>query len=85
MNVSCSIKLFAEGTKCYGTIGDCANVIASQHDSGHVHNWSSKWLSIFNKCNVIHLGRNNTKAIYCIGMESAWQLFQQWSINVTSI
>jgi hypothetical protein len=63
-----SVKLFADDVKIYAVINDINDVAIFQAGLDALHAWSADWqlpISI-QKCNILHLGRNNNNYTYSV-------------------
>jgi hypothetical protein len=65
-SVGSNILKFADDTKIYSVVANRDDVARLQDDLKNLCYWSKEWLMLFNiaKCKVMHLGRNNVKAVY---------------------
>ena len=63
-----AIKLlkFADDTKVFRVVPTKNDIYRLQQDLLNLCNWSQDWLMLFNvdKCKVMHIGLNNSKANY---------------------
>ena len=66
---SSGLKLFAEDTKFYKSVGQASDHEALQRDLDALLRWSEKWQLSFNhsKCKSLHLGSRNTNHTYHMG------------------
>ena len=66
--VNTLLKIFADDTKSYSKLKSIADKYLLQTSCDNLVEWSIHWLLGFNcdKCNVLHLGKNNPKYEYTI-------------------
>ena len=66
--VNTLLKFFADDTKSYSKLKSIADKYLLQTSCDNLVKWSVHWLLGFNcnKCNVLHLGKNNPKYDYTI-------------------
>ena len=64
--VSSGLKLFADDTKLYRSVGQASESEALQRDLDALLGWSEKWQLPFNqsKCKSLHLGPRNANHLY---------------------
>ena len=62
------LKIFADDTKNYSKVVDDSDRLMMQTNCDNLVQWSIDWLLGFNcdKCNVLHLGKNNPRYTYTI-------------------
>ncbi len=60
------ILKFADDTKLFGRVGTEDDINSLREDLSKLVGWSKEWLMLFNvdKCQVLHLGYGNGKAVY---------------------
>jgi hypothetical protein len=66
-NIKCNVKIFADDVKLYSPIHN-SDSSSLQSDLNKVLEWSKTWMLPLNldKCNILHLGHSNKKAIYSL-------------------
>ena len=62
------LKIFADDTKVYSEINSEEDRNKLQSTIDQMVKWTDKWMIKFNgdKCNILHLGKNNSKNQYLI-------------------
>ena len=65
-SVSTNLLKFADDTKVFHAVPNSKEIDRLQMDLGNLCKWSHDWLMLFNidKCKVMHIGHNNSKAKY---------------------
>lgn len=68
LGIVSSILKFADDTKIYVRVRTSQDIEALRRDLETLCEWSEKWQMPFNidKCKVMHFGRNNVEAKYCM-------------------
>ena len=64
--VTCKLLKFADDTKLFQVVATKQDIDKLQEDLINICKWSKEWLMLFNqdKCRVMHIGFNNTRAEY---------------------
>ena len=72
-DVSCSIALFADDSKCFKQITTVNDCIDLQNDLNVLFLWSKKWQMAFNasKCKVLSITRSRSPIMYDYSMNHA--------------
>ncbi len=70
-NIANFVSLFADDTKLFGKSTTAADCTSLQSDLHKLQQWSETWNLKFNKekCQTLHLGKNNGKNIYIMGSQ----------------
>ena len=65
-SVCSNLLKFADDTKVFSVVPTQNDIDRLQRDLLNLCNWSQDWLMLFNvdKCKVMHIGLNNSKAKY---------------------
>ena len=68
-NLTSRVLKFADDTKLYRAIASNHDILNFSSDKNQLYCWSKEWQMLFNveKCKVMHMGANNTNALYKMG------------------
>ena len=67
--IECLSKIFADDAKVYNQVISQQDKVELQNNINNIDSWTEDWLLGLNydKCNILHLGKNNPHQTYTIG------------------
>jgi len=67
-NILSKVLKFADDTKLISAVATAQDITNVTNDLHNLASWSDDWMMLFNtdKCHVLHLGRDNSRAKYCL-------------------
>ena len=83
-NVSNKIWKFADDTMLMGRVDSEESVRLLQEDLNELFRWSEEWLMLFNieKCNVMHMGFNNKRSVFNLGVKVLGSIVVEKNLGV---
>jgi len=67
-NILSKVLKFADDTKLISAVATAQDITNVTNDLHNLASWSKDWMMLFNtdKSHVLHLGRDNSRAKYCL-------------------
>lgn len=82
--IASRILKFADDTKLFGRVGNSEDLNKMREDLVKLGKWSREWLMLFNveKCKVMHVGFNNSRAHYVMDGEDLQPVTEELDLGV---
>ena len=82
--VCTNLLKFADDTKVFSVVSNNNDIVKLQTDLCNLCKWSEEWLMLFNveKCKVMHIGHNNSKAQYVMNGHNLEEVIEERDLGV---